>query len=234
MSTIEFAPKKSVVIGRIATKTDIKAADNSKWDYDAIVMEVRDASGKAHELRFNAIFADNFGFASDLFIGNIICADVEECLENITQYLDENDEPQYHTQDHIRVDAVRSATEDEVVGFLTTVITKNEVATMKEVYASLDIIVEPASWIAAARQSATPLIVSAKESLLAERKGFTEAYNKLHGETRPASTTTKAEVNAKRLAELTSKREALAKSGAAPALLASYDRKIEALQPAEA
>ena len=232
MRTIEFAPKASVVVGRIASKSDIKAADNSKWDYDAIVLEVRDSSGKAHQLRFNAIFAQNFNFAGDLFIGNIICADVEECLEGKTQFVDLDDDVKFHLVDHTRVVSVRSATEDEVVGFLTTAITKTEVATLKEVYASLDIVPEVSSMIAAARVSATPLVIAAKDSLMAERKGYAEAYQKLNPATTPTSTATREEVHADRLAALKAKRDSLAASGAGAALLASYDRKIEALTPA--
>ena len=232
MSTIEFAPKASVVVGRIATKSEIKAADNSKWDYDAIILEVRDSANKAHELRFIESFAEGFNFAADLFVGNVICADVEECIADTTQFVDVDDTVRFHTVTHNRVVAVRAATEDELVGFLTTVITKSEVATLNEVYASLGIVPEISSLIAAARNNATPLVIAAKDSVLAERKSFAEAYQKLHSTNKPTSAATKKEVIADRLAALKAKREALAKAGANAALLASYDRKIEALTTA--
>lgn len=234
MSTIEFAPKASVVVGRIATKSEIKAADNSKWDYDAIVLEVRDSANKAHELRFIELFAQGFNFAADLFVGNVICADVEECIADTTQFVDIDGEVRFHTVSHNRVATIRAATEDELVGFLTTVITKSEVATLKEVYDSLGIIPEVSSLIAAARANATQLVIAAKDSVLAERKSFTEAYQKLNATSKPSSTTTKEEVIADRLAALKAKRDSLAASGAGAALLASYDRKIEALMAAPA
>lgn len=234
MKTIEFAPKAATIVGRIATVNTIKASENSKWDYDALVVEVRDSANKAHELRFIENFADGFNFKADLFIGNIITADVEYCIGNTTQYLDQNDKPQFHLFDHTRVVAIRASTEDEVVGFLTTAITKTEVATLKAVYDSLGKSVDVASLVLAARNSATPLIVSAKESLMAERKSFTEAYNKLNVANSPKVIATKADVKAERLAELTAKRDALVKTGATPALVASYDRKIAALEAVEA
>lgn len=230
---VEFAPKTETVIGRIATVATVKASENSKWDFDAMIIEVRDSANKAHELRVIENFAEGFNFKADIFVGNIITADVEYCIGNTTQYLDQNDEPQFHLFDHTRVTAIRASTEDEVVGFLTTVITKTEVATLKAVYDSLGVAIMIANLVVDARNSATPLIVSAKESLMAERKSFVEAYNKLHVANSPKATATKADVKAERIAELTAKRDALVSAGAAAALIASYDRKITALETAE-
>ena len=230
MENVEFAPKARVVTGRIATKSEIKSADNSKWDYDAIVLEVRDSSAKAHQLRFIESFAISFNFAADLFIGNIITADVEDCVANVTQYLDENGKPEFHLFDHTRVVSLRSATEDEVVGFLSTVITKTEMATLNELYKSIDVAVDPVALIAAARTSATPLIVAAKDSIMAERKSYAEAYNKLHTSNVSSSEHSREEIKALRIEQLKAKRDALAEAGAQSALLASYDRKISAYE----
>ena len=99
MKQVSFkAPVKGTVVGQVV-RTQTLAINLST----AVVVTVQDKYGANHNLWINDNFSAKSGLDSILFIGNIISANVEYCVENETEYYDDfADEVFTHDTTHIR------------------------------------------------------------------------------------------------------------------------------------
>jgi hypothetical protein len=222
MKTIEFAPKKRVIIGRIATKSEVKAADHANRTLDDIIIEIVDDTETSTEIWIHQNHADGFNFGSDLFIGNVLHVEVEECIGNVTQYYDEKlDDVFVHLEDHLSLDKVRAATDDEITDFLQG----RKLNALVRLYNKHNQSYEFDKLIDKANND--PSIENDKFAIREARKEQLAAYTTVYASKKSATVSLTVD---EQIANLRSRRDALAANGGNAASVAAYDRKISILE----
>jgi hypothetical protein len=106
MKNLIRLPEVKVVTGEVVECKLIDANRYEEVSKSYYAIKVQETNGKVHSVNISKNKYDGFDYDYIIYVGNVITIELLYCVADETEYIDDNGDPQPHTEDHIEAGVV--------------------------------------------------------------------------------------------------------------------------------